>query len=47
MGGDVCAALHSKAPCLPLRLDRLALERKPVGIATAEMARSLQGGILV
>ena len=46
-GGEVCAALHSAAPCLPLRLDRLALERKPVGIRTAELAQSLQGGISV
>jgi hypothetical protein len=46
-GGEVCAALHSTAPCLPLRLDRLALERRPVGIPTAELSHSLQGGILV
>lgn len=46
-GGDVCAALHSAAPCLPVRLDKLALERRPVGIPTADLARSLTGGILV
>jgi hypothetical protein len=46
-GGEVCAALHSAAPCLPLRVDRLAHERRPVGITAAEMARSLEGGISV
>src|SRR5262249_10911182 len=28
-GGEVCAALHSAPPCLPLRLDKLALDRRP------------------
>ncbi len=46
-GGDVCAALQSAAPCLPVRVDRLALERRPVGIRSDEMLRSLQGGISV
>jgi len=46
-GGEVCAALHSSAPCLPLRLDKLALERRPVGIPTAELLSKLQGGINV
>ena len=46
-GGEVCAALHSAPPCLPLRLDRLALERRPLGIPTAELARTLQGGISI
>src|SRR5262245_23021168 len=39
-GGEACAALHSAPPCLPLRLDKLALERRPVGIPTADLARS-------
>ena len=46
-GGEVCAALHAQAPCLPLRLDRLAFERRPVGIRTAELVQTLQGGISV
>jgi hypothetical protein len=46
-GGEVCAALHVAAPCLPLRLDRLAFERRPVGIRSAELVQSLQGGISV
>jgi hypothetical protein len=46
-GGEVCAALHSTAPCLPLRLDKLGLERRPMGITADELARSLQGGISV
>jgi hypothetical protein len=46
-GGEVCAALRSAAPCLPLRLDKLGLERRPMGITAEELARSLQGGISV
>jgi hypothetical protein len=46
-GGEACAAFHVQAPCLPLRLDRLALERRPMGIRTAELTQSLQGGISV
>lgn len=46
-GGEVCAALHSAAPCLPVRLDRLALERKPVGIPAAQLRSTLKGGITV
>jgi hypothetical protein len=44
-GGETCALMGTTAPCLPLRLDKLALERRPVGIPRAEFARSLQGGI--
>jgi hypothetical protein len=46
-GGEACAAQGSAAPCLPLRLSELGLERRPVGIPRAELARSLQGGIRV
>jgi hypothetical protein len=47
-GGEACAALHSAAPCLPLRLAQLGRERKlSGGITGDEMMRSLQGGITV
>jgi hypothetical protein len=46
-GGEVCALLHSAAPCLPLRLAQLGQERKISGITGGEMMRSLQGGISV
>ncbi len=46
-GGEACAALQVAAPCLPLRLETLALGRRPVGIPRAELVRSLQGGISV
>jgi len=46
-GGEVCAALHSEAPCLPVRLDKLALERPPFGITTAQLLEKLDGRISV
>jgi hypothetical protein len=46
-GAEVCAALRSAAPCLPIRLEQVALARRPTAITSAELLRSLQGGIRV
>jgi hypothetical protein len=46
-GGEACALMGSAAPCLPLRLDKLALGRKPMGIPRADFVSSLQGGISI
>ena len=44
---DVCKALGVASPCMPNRLQKLALDRRPVPITLAEMKSSLSCNVVV